>query len=376
MERKVSKEIFMRDFIPIAKPIIGNEEIEAVSAVLRSGLLAQGEYVKRFEEEFSKYLGVKNSVAVSNGTTALDLALKGLKLQPGDEVISPAFTFIATANCALYQGCKPVFADVDAKTFNIDPEDLLMKITSKTRAVIGVHLYGQPFDLKAIQQICQDHNLALVEDCAQAHGAEFYGKKVGSFAHGCFSFYPTKNMTTGEGGMITSNDDDLAAHLRLLRSHGDTGKYNHSILGYNYRMTNLQAALGIEQLKKLEDFTAKRIYNAELLNQLIKIKGLTTPYKTNNVRHVYHQYVVRIEDDFAASRETLMEYLQAKGVGSAVHYPKAVYEHPLYQGLGYGNVRCPISEELSRRVMSLPVHPSLSRDDIEYIAETVNNFEA
>ena len=366
----------MRDFIPIAKPIIGNEEIEAVGAVLRSGMIAQGEHVKRFEEEFSKYLGVKNSIAVSNGTTALDLALKGLDLQPGDEVISPAFTFIATANCALYQGCKPVFADVDAKTFNIDPEDLLMKITSKTRAVIGVHLYGQPFDLKAVQQICQDHNLALVEDCAQAHGAEFDGKKVGSFATGCFSFYPTKNMTTGEGGMITTNDDNLAARLRLLRSHGDTGKYNHLILGYNYRMTNLQAALGIEQLKKLEDFTAKRIRNAELLNQLIKIKGLTTPYKTNNVRHVYHQYVVRVEEDFAASRERLMEYLQANGVGSAVHYPKAVYEHPLYQGLGYGNVRCPVSEELSRRVMSLPVHPSLSRDDIEYIAETVNNFEA
>jgi len=366
----------MRDFIPIAKPIIGNEEIEAVGAVLRSGMIAQGERVKRFEEEFSKYLGVKNSIAVSNGTTALDLTLKGLDLKPGDEVISPAFTFIATANCALYQGCKPVFADVDAKTFNVDPEDLLMKITSKTRAVIGVHLYGQPFDLKAVQQICQDHNLALVEDCAQAHGAEFDGKKVGSFAIGCFSFYPTKNMTTGEGGMITTNDDNLAARLRLLRSHGDTGKYNHLILGYNYRMTNLQGALGIEQLKKLEDFTAKRIRNAELLNRLIKIEGLTTPYKTNNVRHVYHQYVVRVEEGFAASRERLMEYLQANGVGSAVHYPKAVYEHPLYQGLGYGSVRCPVSEELSRRVMSLPVHPSLSQDDIEYIAETVNNFEA
>jgi perosamine synthetase len=366
----------MRDFIPIAKPIIGNEEIEAVGNVLRSGMLAQGERVKRFEEEFSEYLGVKNSIAVSNGTTALDLALKGLDLQPGDEVISPAFTFIATANCALYQGSKPVFADVDAKTFNIDPEDLLIKITSKTRAVIGVHLYGQPFDLKAVRQICEDHNLALVEDCAQAHGAEFDKKKVGSFAIGCFSFYPTKNMTTGEGGMITTNDDNLAARLRLLRSHGDTGKYNHSILGYNYRMTNLQAALGIEQLKKLEDFTAKRISNAERLNQLIKIKGLTTPYKGNNVRHVYHQYVVRVEEGFAASREKLMEYLQANSVGTAVHYPKAVYEHPLYQRLGYDKVKCAVSEELSRRVMSLPVHPSLSLEDIEYIAETVNNFEA
>lgn len=370
------EKVVMRDFIPIAKPIIGDEEIEAVDAVLRSGMLAQGESVRRFEEEFSKYLGVKNSIAVSNGTTALDLALKGLGLGPGDEVISPAFTFIASANCALYQGCRPVFADVDEKTFNIDPEDMVEKITSRTKAVVGVHLYGQPFDLKAIQQICQDHNLALVEDCAQAHGAEYNGKKVGSFSHGCFSFYATKNMTTGEGGMITTNDDSLAARLRLLRSHGDTGKYNHVLLGHNYRMMNLQASLGLVQLKRLEDFTAKRISNADLLSKKIKIKGLTTPYKANNVRHVYHQYVVRVEDDFSASRERLMEYLQANQIGSAVHYPKPVYEHPLYKELGYGDVSCPVSEELSRCVLSLPVHPSIGRNDIEYIAETINKFEA
>ncbi|VVB72571.1 UDP-4-amino-4-deoxy-L-arabinose--oxoglutarate aminotransferase [uncultured archaeon] len=365
----------MRDFIPIARPIIGNEEIEAVSRVLRSGMLTQGEQVKRFEEEFSEYLGVRDSIAVSNGTIALDLALKGLNLQPGDEVISPAFTFIATANCALYQGLKPVFADVDPRTFNIDPDDLAGKITPKTRAVVGVHLYGQPFDLKAVSQICEDHNLALVEDCAQAHGAEYQGKKVGSTGIGCFSFYPTKNMTTGEGGMITTNDDALAARLRLLRNHGDEGKYNHVSLGYNYRMMNIQAAIGLVQLQKLEEFTAKRIDNAAMLYLSIKAKGITPPYRSKDVRHVYHQYVVRVEDDFPASRERLTDYLQDRGIGSAVHYPKAVYEQPLYRDLGYGREKCPVAEDVSRKVLSLPVHPSLSREQIQYIADTLNGFE-
>jgi perosamine synthetase len=373
---EASKEILMRDFIPIAKPIIGNEEIKAVEDVLASGMLTQGESVKRFEEEFSKYLGVKSSVAVSNGTVALDLALKALDLKAGDEVVSPAFTFIATANSILYQGLKPVFADVDPKTFNIDPESLSEKITPKTRAVVGVHLYGHPFDLKAVQQICEDKDLILIEDCAQAHGAEFDGKKVGGFGLGCFSFYPTKNMTTGEGGMITTNDDGIAARLRLLRNHGDTGKYNHVMLGYNYRMMNLQAAIGLVQLGRLEEFTSKRIGNAEFLNRNIKIKGITTPHKAANVRHVYHQYVVRVEDDFPATREKLMDFLQEKGIASAVHYPKPIYEQPLYREMERAWPRCPAAEDVSRRVLSLPVHPSLKQEDLEYIAATLNSFEA
>lgn len=366
----------MRDFIPIARPIIGDEEIQAVADVLKSGMLAQGESVKRFEDEFSNYLGVKNAIAVSNGTVALDLAIRALGLKPGDEVITPAFTFIATANCALYSGLRPVFADVDKRTFNIDPDDLQKRITSRTRAVIGVHLYGQPFDLSAVSEICQDSGIALIEDCAQAHGAEYKGRKVGSVGTGCFSFYPTKNMTTGEGGMITTNDDALAARLRLLRNHGDTGKYNHSTLGYNYRMMNLQGAIGLVQLKRLEQFTARRIENARLLNESIKIKGITTPYQSNNVRHVYHQYVVRVEDGFASSREKLMEFLQSNGIGCAVHYPKAVYEQPLYRELGYTNESCPVSEDVSRKVLSLPVHPSLTEEDVAYIAKTINSFEA
>ncbi|MDM7912338.1 MAG: DegT/DnrJ/EryC1/StrS family aminotransferase [Methanotrichaceae archaeon] len=366
----------MRDFIPIAKPIIGNEEIKAVEDVLASGMLTQGESVKRFEEEFSKYLGVKNSIAVSNGTVALDLALKALDLKAGDEVISPAFTFIATANSILYQGLQPVFADVDPRTFNIDPESLNEKITPKTKAVVGVHLYGHPFDLKAVQQICEDKDLILIEDCAQAHGAEFDGKKVGSFGLGCFSFYPTKNMTTGEGGMITTNDDSIAARLRLLRNHGDTGKYNHVMLGYNYRMMNLQAAIGLVQLGRLEEFTSKRIGNAEFLNRNIGIKGITTPHKAANVRHVYHQYVIRVEDDFPASREKLMDFLQENGIASAVHYPKPIYDQPLYREMERDWPRCPAAEDVSQRVLSLPVHPSLKLEDLEYIAATLNSFEA
>jgi perosamine synthetase len=366
----------MREFIPIAKPIIGQEEINAVEEVLKSGMLAQGEAVKRFEDEFAAYLGVKNAIAVNNGTVALDLAVKALGLEPGSEIITPAFTFIATANCALYQGLRPVFADVDERTFNIDPDDLQEKITPRTRAVIGVHLYGQPFQLSAVQDICQDKNIALVEDCAQAHGAEWKGKKVGSFATGCFSFYPTKNMTTGEGGMITTDDDALAAQLRLLRSHGDSGKYNHITIGYNYRMMNLQGALGLVQLRRLEEFTAKRISNARFLDDNIRVKGISTPFRMDSVRHVYHQYVVRVEDDFPASRHRLMEYLQARGVGSAIHYPRAVYQQPVYRDMGYTDVSCPVAEDVSRRVMSLPVHPSLTADDLQYIAQTLNSFEA
>ena len=366
----------MRDFIPIARPIIGQEEIKAVEEVLKSGMLAQGEAVKSFEDEFAAYLGVKNAIAVNNGTVALDLAIKALDLEPGSEIITPAFTFIATANCALYQGLRPVFADVDEKTFNIDPDDMQERITPRTKAVIGVHLYGQPFQISGVQEICQDRSIALVEDCAQAHGAEWKGKKVGSFGTGCFSFYPTKNMTTGEGGMITTDDDALAARLRLLRSHGDSGKYNHITLGYNYRMMNLQGALGLVQLRRLEEFTARRIANAGYLNDQIKATGISTPFQMDGVRHVYHQYVVRVEDELHASRERLMEYLQAKGVGSAVHYPKAVYQQPFYKDLGYTDVSCPVAEDVSRRVMSLPVHPALSAEDLQYISQTMNSFEA
>ena len=361
--------------IPIAKPIISEEEIRAVEEVLRSGMLAQGEAVRRFENDFSEYIGVDNAIAVSNGTTALALALKALGIKQGDEVITTPFTFIATANSILFQGAKPVFADIDEKTFNINPDDVLKKITSKTRAILGVHLFGHPFDVEAIQEICECYNLFLIEDCAQAHGAEYNGKKVGSFGIGCFSFYPTKNMTTGEGGMITTNSNEIAEVCRLLRNHGESRKYLHTILGYNYRMTDIQAAIGIIQLRRLDEFNEKRIKNAEYLNKHLKMKGLNTPYKKNETKHVYHQYVVKIEEDFPVSRDAFMEYLRGRGVGCAIHYPLPIYKQPLYQQLGYRD-DCPIASELANKVLSLPVHPALTEEDLRYIVEVVNNLEA
>ena len=364
--------------IPIAKPIIGNDEIQAVTAVLKSGMLAQGKVVEEFETAFADYVDVQNAIAVSNGTISLDIALKAIGIKPGDEVIVPSFTFISTANAVLFQGAKPVFADVDGRTFNINPKEILEKISERTKAIIGVHLFGQPFDVDAIQGICEDCNLYLIEDCAQAHGAEYKGKKAGGFGvAGCFSFYATKNMTTGEGGMITTNSDEIANLCRLLRSHGESQKYLHSRLGYNYRMTNIQAAIGVAQLKKLDDFNEKRVNHAEYFNEHLKVTGLTVPYKKRGVRHVYHQYAVTIEeeDGFPISRDEFMKYLSDKEIGCAVHYPLPIHKQPLYQRMGYTdeNAKCPVATALSKKILSLPVHPALTKENLLYISETINN---
>ncbi|MCK4526064.1 DegT/DnrJ/EryC1/StrS family aminotransferase [candidate division WOR-3 bacterium] len=360
--------------IPIAKPIIGNDEIQAVVQVLKSGMLTQGKAVEEFENAFAEYIGVKNAIAVSNGTISLDIALKSLDIKQGDEVIVPSFTFISTANAVLFQGAKPVFVDVDERTFNINPEDVVKKITDKTKAIIGVHLFGYPFDVKAIQEICEDYNLYLVEDCAQAHGAEYKGKKVGGFGvAGCFSFYATKNMTTGEGGIITTDSDEIAKMCRLLRSHGENKKYYHTILGYNYRMTDIQAAIGVIQLKKLDIFNRKRINNAQYFNKHIKTHGLKLPHKESVVKHVFHQYAVTIEKEFPMLRDEFMEYLKKKSIGCAIHYPLPIHKQPLYRRMGYTdeNVQCPVATSLSKKILSLPVHPSLAEKDLIYITETI-----
>lgn len=359
--------------IPIAKPIITNEELMAIEDVFKSGMLAQGKIVNEFENKFSEYTEVKNSIAISNGTVALDLTLKVLGIKNGDEVITTPFTFIATANAILYQRARPMFVDINEKTFNINPDNIIDKITQNTKAVIGVHLFGHPFDVKAIQDICEDHKLLLIEDCAQAHGAEYQERKVGSFGTGCFSFYPTKNITTGEGGMITTSDNDTTDLCRLLRNHGQSSKYFHTILGYNYRMTDIQAAIGIVQLKKLDEFNKKRIQNAEYLNENIDIEGIITPYRKNNVKHVYHQYVITIDENII-NREKLIRYLISKGIGSAIHYPVPIYKQPLYQKLGFKE-NCPITERLANTVLSLPIHPSLKEEDLKNIANTINNYK-
>ena len=362
--------------IPIAKPLIRDEEINAVVKVLKSGMLASGKEVEAFEREFAQYLGAKYGIATCNGTTALDVALKALKIKEGDEVITTPFTFIASSNSILFQGAKPVFCDIDEKTFNLNPEEVLEKITPKTKAILVVHLYGQPADMKAFKEIAEDYRLYLIEDCAQAHGAEFKGQKVGTFGDvAAFSFYPTKNMTTGEGGMVVTNDDELAKKARLIRNHGQTRKYYHEELGHNFRMTNVSAAIGRAQLKKLDEWNAKRAENAKLLTRGIeKIKGLTPPYIDPRVKHVFHQYVIRVEDDFPLTRDELMEKLREKGIGTAVHYPMPVHWQPLYQKLNYPRNICPNAIEASRRVLSLPVHPAVSEEDVAYIIDALREW--
>jgi len=355
--------------IPIAKPLIGEEEIEAVIRVLRSGILVLGNEVEAFEREFADYVGVKHGVATANGTAALDLALKALRLREGDEVITTPFSFIASANAILYQGAKPVFADIDERTFNIDPDDVLEKVTERTRGVLVVHLYGQPADMAALAEICEDRGLYLIEDCAQAHGAEFGGKRVGSFGDvSAFSFYATKNMTTGEGGMVLTDSRELAEKVKLLRNHGQVRKYVHEELGYNLRMTEICAAIGRAQLRKLDGWNLQRAENVRLLSEGIRgIRGLTPPYVDPRVKHVFHQYTIRVEEDFPMGRDELSRSLNGAGVGTAVHYPIPIHLQSLYRRLGYDERSCPKAIEASKRVLSLPVHPALSRGEIAHI---------
>ncbi len=362
--------------IPIAKPNFGKEEETAVKKVLESGILASGPRTKSFEKEFAEYVGVEHAVAMTSGTVALDVALKALKIGPGDEVITSAFSFIASGNCILFQNAKPVFADIDPRTFNIDPSDVAEKITAKTKAIIPIHMFGQPANMDALKEIAENKGIALVEDAAQAHGAEYKGQKAGSIGDiACFSLYATKNMTAGEGGIITTNNQKLADAARLLINHGQSQKYQHDTLGYNYRMTEFCAAIGSVQLKKLDGFNEKRRENAQFLsNGIRKFTGLTVPYVDKDVKHVFHQYVMKVEDNYRLERNKLADCLAEKGVGVAVHYPVPIYRQPLYQTLGYGGTVCPNTEETCRRVLSLPVHPLVDRKDIEYILDVLKDI--
>jgi perosamine synthetase len=355
--------------IPIAKPIIDDEEIEEVVKVLRSGFIAQGPKVAEFEDKFAEYVGVKHAVASSSGTTALHLALLAAGICPGDEVITTPFTFAATGNSILYVGAKPVFVDIDNKTYNIDPEMIEKAVTDKTKAIMPVHLYGQPADMDPINKIAADHELIVIEDAAQAHGAIYNGKKTGSIGDmGCFSFYPTKNMTTSEGGMITTDNKEMAEKARVLRAHGESERYTHVVLGYNFRMTDIAAAIGIVQLQKLENFNEKRIENARFLTeQISKINGIEAPFVAENVKHVFHQYTVRVE---SSKRDELMEFLNKNGIGTGIHYPKPIYQQKLYQELEISG-SCPEAEIASSEVLSLPVHPSLDGTDLEKIVSVL-----
>ena len=359
--------------IPIVSVSIDDDIQQAVTRVLQSGQLAEGPVVKEFEDLFSKFIGVKHAIAVNSGTAALHVALLASGIIPGDEVITTPFSFIASANCCLYCGAIPVFADIDIDTFNISPEAVEKKITSKTKAVIIVHLYGQPCDMDEIIAICNKHGLILIEDACQAHGAEYKGRKAGSFGIGCFSFYATKNMLTGEGGMITTNDDTIAEKAAAIRNHGRCGQYLHNMLGYNFRMTDIAAAIGIGQLNHLEERNVKRSNNATYLTEKInQIKGIIPPFTAQGRTHVFHQYTVRVTDEFGLSRDELKEYLAKNEIGSSVIYPVPIHKQPYYQKLGYTD-SLPVSEKVADEVLSVPVHPALTNQDLQTIVQVLEN---
>jgi len=355
--------------IPIAHPSLGNEENTAVLAVLASGMIAQGPETAAFEEEFAAYCGVPHAVATNNGTAALHAALLAAGIGPGDEVVVPAFTFFATASSVSMSGAVPVFADVDTATATIDPADILAKVSPKTKAVIAVHLYGQPCDVGAVREVCDDADLIFIEDAAQAHGATYQGKKTGALGDlACFSFYATKNMATGEGGMVTTASDEYDERLRRVINHGQSEKYLHTELGYNYRMTDINAAIGRVQLAKLDGFNRRRQENAAYYNAHITAPGLVLPTVAPGRTHVWHQYSLRLTGAFPLSRDELMAYLRERGIGCAVHYPVALSRQPFYAGAA----ACPVAEALAASVLSIPVHPGVTDEARAYVADTIN----
>jgi len=361
--------------IQINAPQIREEEIEAVVKVLKSGLLTHGlgagPMVIAFEKAFAKFVKTKHAIAVNNGTAALHAAIVGAGTKPGDEIILPSFTFVATAEVVVIAGAKPVFVDIDRETYNISPKEIEKAITKKTKAIIPVDLYGLPADMQPIKEIADKHGLSIIEDAAQAHGATYKGKPAGAFADAaCWSFYLSKNMTTGEGGMITTNNDEMAEIMWFFRSHGEKEKYKSLMLGHNYRMPEMQAAIGCAQLKKLPSFLVKRRENAERLTEILrKAENLNLPKEPKGCKHSWYLYTVRLKYAKEKERDQILEELRRKGIGTGVYYVNPVHLMPYYSS--FGKRKLPETEKASRQVFSLPVHPGVTLEQIDFIGETV-----
>lgn len=355
--------------INMAKPVMEDDEIEAVSNVMRSGMLAHGPEVVAFEEEFAGFCGSRYGAAASSGTSAIHLALAALGIGPGDEVITTSFSFIASASPILFLGARPVFTDIDPRTFNMSPDDLEKRITEKTKAVIPVHLYGQSADMDRILETSGD--IPVLEDCAQAHGAKHQGKTVGTIGKaGMFSFYPTKNMTTGEGGMVVSDDEEFIEKVRMLRNHGQVARYDHHAVGYNLRMTSIAAAIGRVQLAKLNDRNERRKRNACILSEGLKgLENIIPPYVVPGNEHVFHQYTLTVEE----RREELSSHLSNAQIGSKVFYPSTIPSSPAMTEFNEGPY--PIADGLSKKVLSIPVHPGLAKEEVRTVLDTILEFE-
>ncbi len=370
--------------IPYGKQTIDQDDIQAVVDVLQSDFLTTGPKIAEFEQTVADYVGAKYAVAISNGTSALHAACFAAGIEPGDEVITTPLTFAASANCVLYCGGTPVFADVDPKTYNIDPEDIQRKITDRTKAIIAVHLAGQPCDMDAIHSIAREHGLIVIEDGAHALGSVYKGKKVGSMSDmTTFSFHPVKPITTGEGGMIVTDNEDFYKKMILFRSHGITRDdsmmtrndgpwfYQQFNLGYNYRITDIQCALGCSQMKKLDRFLARRKEIVARYNEAFAdCDNIITPYQLSDTESGWHLYIVQVKK---CDRRQVFENMREKGIGVNVHYIP-VYMHPYYQEHGYENVHCANAEEIYSHIISLPLYPGLTSEQQDYVIDTLKSL--
>ena len=364
--------------IPITVVEFGTEEEELVLEVLRSGVIAQGPKVLELETAFAERVGVKHAVAVSNGTISLVASLAALDLEPGDEVVTSPFTFVASLNAILEAGATATFADISEADYNVTADTIAAAITPRTKVVMPVHLYGQIADMEGISGLAADRGLHVLEDAAQAFGSAQNGRAAGSFGLGSFSLYATKNITTGEGGVITTDDDRLADRLRLLRNQGMRARYQYELAGHNYRLTDLQAAVGIPQIRRYDDLVARRQRNAERLNDgLAGVRGIITPSTAPGRRHVWHQYTIRVTEDAAVSRDEFVARLGEAGVGAGIYYPKLVFDYDSYRDRADVIVgSLPVAERIVREVVSLPVHPHLSDDDLSRIVDVVSDIAA
>lgn len=358
----------MSEFIPPAKPIIGDEEREAVDRVLRSGMVAQGPEVAAFEQEFAEhFVPGRPAVAVNSGTAGLHLGLLAAGVGAGDEVIVPSFTFAATGNSVALTGGTPVFVDIEPETFTLDPEAVAAAITPKTKGILPVHLYGHPARMRELERLAADRGVALYEDAAQAHGASLDGRPVGSFGEfAMFSLYPTKNMTSGEGGMVTTATAEIARRVKLLRNQGMERQYENEVIGFNARMTDIHAAIGRVQLTKVDAWTKTRQQNAAFLDA--NLRGVVAPPVAEGAVHVYHQYTIRVPEDRDGFVKALKEEHQ---VGAGVYYPIPNHRLPSLAPYAPG-LDLPETERAAREVVSLPVHPSLSQGDLDRIVAAVN----
>lgn len=353
--------------VSLSKMYVDDQIQKVVLNVLNSGRYINGQNIKSFEEEFADLCNTKYAVGVSSGTSAILLSLMALGIGKGDEVIVPSHTFIATASPAKFLEANLVYADIDPETYTIDPVEIQRKITPRTKAIIPVHLYGHPCDMDPINELARAHNLYVIEDACQAHCASYKGRKTGSLSNiACFSFFPSKNMTVlGDGGMITTNDSELARKAGMLRNHGREQKYVNDLLGLNCRLSEVHAAIGREQLKHLTEWTERRRAIAAQYNALLRDSGVIIPVEREWAKHVYHMYVIRVKQ-----RDKLASYLKGKDIETGIHYPVPVHRQPCLKS----DVRLPITEEYVDEILSLPMHPQLSDEQVDYVASEVRNF--